>query len=193
VAFGAARRTGEFGIRLALGATTGRVVAMVLRESARFMVLGVIVGLPAALVVNRLMSARLFGIGTNDPLTIAGSVVAMAAVTSLAGYLPARRAARASIRWWRSGANDQTGSRGICLTRRWRCTYIIEAFGTYVPDAAMVARSPHRAIPHHRASALIVHRFENRADSVAHATSDHAYSERSATTGSTRIARCAGT
>lgn len=67
---------------------------MVLTEGARLMLLGVAVGLPVALAVNRVMSSRVFRIGTSDALTIAGSAVVMAAVTSIAGYLPAQRAAR---------------------------------------------------------------------------------------------------
>jgi predicted permease len=94
MAYTAARRTNEIGIRMALGATRGEVLAMVLRESLLLVVAGIVIGVPATLAATRLISSMLFGINAADPLTIAGGAALMVAVAALAGFLPARRAAR---------------------------------------------------------------------------------------------------
>jgi predicted permease len=94
LSYTAARRTNEIGIRLALGATRGGVLGMVLRESLLLVVAGIAIGVPATLATTRLASSLLFGIGAADPLTIVGAVVLMIAVAALAGYIPARRASR---------------------------------------------------------------------------------------------------
>ncbi len=89
-----ARRTGEIGVRMALGATRGKVVGLVLRETAVLVLAGVCVGTPIALAASRLISGMLFGLAATDPrlILLAAAVVACAAM--IAGYLPARRAAR---------------------------------------------------------------------------------------------------
>jgi predicted permease len=89
-----ARRTGEIGIRMALGANRGRVLRMIVGESALMIGAGVAVGLPAALAVSRTVAGELYGLRPADPLTIAGAVLLLAAVGILAGYIPARRATR---------------------------------------------------------------------------------------------------
>jgi predicted permease len=94
MAYTAARRTNEIGIRMALGATRGEVLAMVLRESLLLVVAGIVIGVPATLAATRLISSMLFGINAADPVTIAGGAALMVAVAALAGFLPARRAAR---------------------------------------------------------------------------------------------------
>jgi ABC-type antimicrobial peptide transport system permease subunit len=88
------RRTGEIGIRLALGAPTGRVLWMVLGESLLLLVTGVALGIPLTLAATRLVRSQLFGLHTSDPMTLIAAVVAITAVTMLAAYLPARRAAK---------------------------------------------------------------------------------------------------
>jgi predicted permease len=93
MAHAVARRTREIGVRMALGAQAGAVLWMVLRETLLLVFVGVAIGLPVALAATRLIKGLLFGLGANDPLTIALSVLAMLAVAALAGYLPARRAA----------------------------------------------------------------------------------------------------
>jgi ABC-type antimicrobial peptide transport system permease subunit len=89
-----ARRTNEIGIRMALGAQRGEVIWLVLRETLWLVVLGVCIGLPAALASTRLISSRLFGLSPADPATIAAATLVMVAVAAFAGYLPARRASR---------------------------------------------------------------------------------------------------
>jgi predicted permease len=92
LAYSAARRTNEIGIRMALGATRRSVVLMVLREALLLTAAGVAIGIPATLAGTRLISAKLFGVSAADPLTIAAAAVLMAAVAALAGWLPAVRA-----------------------------------------------------------------------------------------------------
>jgi ABC-type antimicrobial peptide transport system permease subunit len=94
LSYAVARRTNEIGVRLALGASPGRVSRMVLRESLLLVLLGTAVGLPAALLAARLVASRLFGVGPADPTTAAGAALLLGAVGALAGLLPARRAAR---------------------------------------------------------------------------------------------------
>ena len=94
MSYGVERRTNEIGIRMALGATAPRVTGMVMRETMLVTGIGVIFGLGAALATTRLISALLFGLKPNDPVTVSFAVGLMIAVAAVAGYLPARRAAR---------------------------------------------------------------------------------------------------
>lgn len=94
MSYGVARRTNEIGIRMALGATATRVTRMVMRETMLVVTIGVAIGLGAAVATTRLVAARLFGLAPTDPLTVSFAVVLMIAVAALAGYIPARRAAR---------------------------------------------------------------------------------------------------
>jgi ABC-type antimicrobial peptide transport system permease subunit len=94
ISYTVARRTNEIGIRTALGASRHRILRAILAESLTLVVVGVTIGVPAALAVTRLIGTRLFGVGSSDPLTIAGAVALLAAVTTVAALLPARRAAR---------------------------------------------------------------------------------------------------
>ncbi|HKQ74024.1 MAG TPA: ABC transporter permease [Blastocatellia bacterium] len=89
-----ARRTNEIGIRMALGAQRSDVVGLVLRETMLLVVIGVIIGLSAALGATRLVASLLYGLTPNDPLTIALASMLLLTVAALAGYLPARRASR---------------------------------------------------------------------------------------------------
>jgi predicted permease len=88
------RRTNEIGIRLALGAQTGRVLWMVLKESLLLLAIGVALGVPATLAVTRVLRSALFGLNPFDPATLTGAIVVIATVMLLAAYFPARRAAR---------------------------------------------------------------------------------------------------
>ncbi len=90
----ATRRTNEIGIRLALGASSGEVLGMVLRESMLLVASGIAIGVPVTIALTRLISARLFGVSASDPLTIALATSLLLAVAALAGFLPARRAAK---------------------------------------------------------------------------------------------------
>jgi putative ABC transport system permease protein len=94
LAFLVARRTREIGIRLALGAQRRDVFWMVLKEGAKFYALGVALGLGGAFVATRLLRSELYGVRPADAVTYASVVLAMALVTLLACYVPARRATR---------------------------------------------------------------------------------------------------
>jgi predicted permease len=90
----AARRTNEIGIRLALGATRSGVLWMALRETVLLVIVGIAIGVPAALAAGRLISTLLFGVSTSDPLTVGGAIALMIAVAISAGFVPARRASK---------------------------------------------------------------------------------------------------
>jgi predicted permease len=92
MSYNVARRTSEIGIRMALGAQRGTVVGMVMRESMLLVGIGVALGLAAALWAGRFVKSVVYGLSTNDPITIAVAVALVAVVSALAGYLPARRA-----------------------------------------------------------------------------------------------------
>jgi ABC-type antimicrobial peptide transport system permease subunit len=94
MAYSVSRRTNEIGIRMALGAQRGDVTRMVLRETLWLLVIGLVVGLLAAAGAARLVAGILFGVSPNDPLTNALAAATLAGVGLIAGYLPARRAAR---------------------------------------------------------------------------------------------------
>jgi predicted permease len=88
------RRYREIGIRMALGAKSGSVLWLVLRDTALMIGIGACIGLPAALALMRLVSSFLYGLTPQDPLSIALATGGLIAVTALAGYIPARRATR---------------------------------------------------------------------------------------------------
>jgi ABC-type antimicrobial peptide transport system permease subunit len=88
------RRTQEIGVRMALGASARRVVQLVMAETLGWVALGVTLGLGAALATTRWVESLLFGLKPRDPLTIGLAVLVLLAVATVAGYLPARRAAR---------------------------------------------------------------------------------------------------
>ena len=92
LAFLVSKRTREIGIRIALGAGRRNVLWLVLREGARFAVLGIALGLAGAFVVTRWLSSQLYGIKADDPLTYASVAILMGLVVLLACYVPARRA-----------------------------------------------------------------------------------------------------
>jgi predicted permease len=94
MAYAVARRTREIGIRMALGAPAGNVLWLVLRETLWLVLIGIAIGLPAALAATKLTKGMLFGLTTNDPLTITMATLLLIGIALLAGYLPARRAAR---------------------------------------------------------------------------------------------------
>jgi ABC-type antimicrobial peptide transport system permease subunit len=98
LAFTLVQRTGEIGIRMALGARRGDVVWLVVSEALLLVAIGIAAGVPAALAVARLASSQisglLFELEPTDPFTIAMAALALVAVAALAAYLPARRASR---------------------------------------------------------------------------------------------------
>ncbi len=86
------QRTQEFGIRMALGAKPGNVLRMVMKQGMGLVVLGIALGLAAALAMTRLLSNWLFGVTVDDPVIYAAVIGLLAAVALLACYLPARQA-----------------------------------------------------------------------------------------------------
>jgi len=88
------QRTSEIGIRMALGAQPGDVRRLFLRQGLVLIVGGITLGVGAALLVTRVMSALLFGVAPTDPVTYVAASAGLAAVALLATYLPARRASR---------------------------------------------------------------------------------------------------
>lgn len=94
MSYSVVRRTGEIGIRMALGARRGQVIGGVLRETLVLAVAGIALGIPAALASARLIRGFLFGLTPTDPATIAGVAAVLVIVALLAGFVPARRAAR---------------------------------------------------------------------------------------------------
>jgi putative ABC transport system permease protein len=88
------QRTREIGIRLALGAQRSEVLAMVVKQSMRVILLGLAAGLVGALVASRVMSTLLFQTPHTDPVTFAGVAVVLLAVALIASYIPARRVTR---------------------------------------------------------------------------------------------------
>jgi predicted permease len=89
-----AMRTHEIGVRMALGAQSGDVLRMVLRESLLLVLAGTLIGLAAAWATTRSIAGMLFGLTPTDPLTLALATLLLLAVSVLASWLPARRAAR---------------------------------------------------------------------------------------------------
>ena len=94
MAYTVARRTGEIGIRMALGAQAGQVLRMVLREASWMAVVGVTLGLCGSLLLARFLSAMLYGMKPSDPLTLAGAAALLLLIAPLAAFGPARRASR---------------------------------------------------------------------------------------------------
>jgi putative ABC transport system permease protein len=87
-------RTREIGIRAALGASSGALVSMVLGQTSRLVVGGLVLGLIGSLAVGSTLSASLFGVSSWDPLSLLASVVTLGSIGTLAAWLPARRAVR---------------------------------------------------------------------------------------------------
>jgi putative ABC transport system permease protein len=88
------QRTSEIGIRMALGAGTSDVFALIVGNALKIVVIGVTIGVVVALIATRVMASMMFGVGTNDPLTFVGICALIACVALIASWLPARRAAR---------------------------------------------------------------------------------------------------
>jgi predicted permease len=94
VAFGVAERTREFGIRVALGASGGRVLGLVLRQAGVLAGIGVVIGLACAAGFSRWLESRLYGIDPREPAIYLGAALGLGLVAVLAGFGPARRATR---------------------------------------------------------------------------------------------------
>jgi predicted permease len=103
MAYTVAQRTREIGIRMALGAQTGNVVWLVMRDVLLVVAIGVAIALPAAYGLSRYVKAQLYGIPPNDPWSMALATVVIVSVALAAGYVPARRATTVdpirALRW----------------------------------------------------------------------------------------------
>jgi ABC-type antimicrobial peptide transport system permease subunit len=88
------QRTKEIGVRLALGADSGRVIRLVVLDGMRVGVAGLAIGIVGALGVTRLASSLLYGVSPRDPATIVGVSSFLLIVVAFANYIPARRASR---------------------------------------------------------------------------------------------------
>ena len=93
IAYFVTRRTQEIGVRMALGATRGDVVRLVIGQAARPVVLGIVAGMVASAFLTRVLASQLFGVTPGDPVTFAIVAIALAIVALLASLLPAARAA----------------------------------------------------------------------------------------------------
>jgi putative ABC transport system permease protein len=94
IAFGVLQRTREIGIRAALGARSSNLLRLVLGQAAMTVMLGLVIGVAAALAASRLIAAFLFGVVPSDPRTLASVAGLLAVVAAVASYLPARQAVK---------------------------------------------------------------------------------------------------
>ena len=94
MAYSVSRRTAELGTRIALGATPGNVLRLVLWQGLVTALIGVAIGIAGAVVLTRTLRSFLFGLSPTDPLTFAAVALLLMLVGLLACYVPARRAAR---------------------------------------------------------------------------------------------------
>jgi len=94
LAYSVSQRTREIGVRMALGADSGRVQRMVLRQVGVMVVMGAAIGVLGAYAVGRAAQSLLFGLQGHDPVVFVSAVLLLAAVAFGAGWLPARRASK---------------------------------------------------------------------------------------------------
>ncbi len=93
VSYTVSRRTGEMGLRMALGATRGRLLSMIVGQGLRLTMAGIALGLAGATALKKLFESLLYGVGAVDPWTFGAVTIALLCVAALACYVPARRAA----------------------------------------------------------------------------------------------------
>ena len=94
MAYSVSRRTREIGVRVALGARSRDVLAMILSQGIRTIGIGIAIGLAGSFALTRTLSSLLFGITATDPLTFAAVISLLIATALLACYIPARRATK---------------------------------------------------------------------------------------------------
>jgi predicted permease len=94
LSYSVAGRTRELGVRMALGAQRSSVLAMILKEAGKLVVIGILIGIPAALLSSRLFASMLFGLNHTDPLSMATVIIILVGIALLASFIPARRATK---------------------------------------------------------------------------------------------------
>ena len=94
ISFSVGQRTGEIGVRMALGANQSMVRVLILRQSAALAVAGIVIGSLAAVFAVRLLGSMLYGVGPNDVVTYVSVVALLGAVALAAAWIPATRATR---------------------------------------------------------------------------------------------------
>ena len=94
MSYSVAQRTREIGIRMALGAEQRKVIGMVMREVILLIAIGIVIGVPAALALTRVVKSQLYGLEAHDPWTLGLATGLLAVVACAAGYIPALRASR---------------------------------------------------------------------------------------------------
>jgi predicted permease len=94
LSYSVAGRTREIGVRMALGAQRGRVLQMVLWEAGKLVLLGVLLGVPAAFLSSRLFASMLFGLSRTDPVSMAIVIAILVGIALVASFIPARRATK---------------------------------------------------------------------------------------------------
>jgi ABC-type antimicrobial peptide transport system permease subunit len=94
LAYSVSRRTGEIGIRMALGARRGAIRWLVVRETLSHTAIGAVVGAGVVLVFSKLIASLLYGVKPNDPSTMIAAIAMLGVVCAAAAWVPARRATR---------------------------------------------------------------------------------------------------
>lgn len=94
ISYSVTQKTQEIGIRMALGATLGRVQLDVIRATLQLALIGIAIGTVASFAVSQLIASLLFGTTPTDPLTFLVMILVLGAIALVAGYIPARRASR---------------------------------------------------------------------------------------------------
>ncbi len=94
IGYSVSRRTREIGIRVALGAESRKVLALVVRQGMTLVLIGAVIGAVIAAFVGQLLASVLYGISAIDPIAFAGAIGTLTLFALVANYIPARRAAR---------------------------------------------------------------------------------------------------
>jgi putative ABC transport system permease protein len=93
-AYSVNQRSHEIGIRMALGATRGEILKLVIRKGLKLVIIGVVIGLGGAFALTRLISGLLFGVSATDPITFLTITILLVVVALVATYFPARKATK---------------------------------------------------------------------------------------------------